>query len=52
MNDFAGPAARQREMDAHEERQKDERRKMITQQMIDAEKQSQQEVSNTYKGVL
>jgi len=38
MNDFAGPAAKQREMEAHEERQKDERRKLITQQIIEAQK--------------
>jgi len=30
MNDFAGPAAKQRELEAQEERQKDERRKLIT----------------------
>lgn len=52
MNEIAGPLMQKRDADMENERLRDERRKLLTQQMIEQQKMAQDDVKNSYKGVL
>ena len=52
LTEFAAPLAKKREVDMQAERAVEERRRVMTHQMIEQQRMAQNEVMNNYKGVL
>ena len=52
LTEFAAPLAKKREQDIAQERALEERRRVMTHQMIEQQRMAQNEVMNNYKGVL